>query len=270
MRHAKQLIYGVLYLIFWVAVGSGVYFHYVKPAPSCFDGIKNQAEEGIDCGGVCGNECIPSLEPITASNVWLLPIVISSSVVDSSSAFTATTTAPTTRASLLAEVRNPNLDYAAVGFTYTFKLYDEAGAEIISIPGSSYMYGAEVKYVAVPNINLPVDVRKVFRTELEISKPLWKKTVLFEKPDAIVSLTRVDSNGTFAVQGNIRNNEAVPLHVDLVAIFKDAAGTPKGASLTVLERLPGGEIRPFAIFHPLIENILLDRTQVFASTYTIQ
>jgi hypothetical protein len=271
MRHTKQLLYGVLYLIFWIGIGSGIYFHYIKPAPSCFDTIQNQNEEGIDCGGVCGNECIPTLQSIKANTVWALPLtLVNPPKTSTSSAFLATSTPDSSRITLLAEVRNPNPDYGAAGFNYTFTLYDTAGNQITSFPGSSYIYGAEVKYLALPNLELPASSPTVQSATLTITQPSWKKTSLFAKPAVAVNLRGVDTNGTFTVQGEVSNKEAVPLHVDLIAIFYDTAGNPKGASIAALDRLPGGSTREFAIFHPLITNVASERTQVFASAYTTQ
>jgi hypothetical protein len=42
---------------------------YVAPVESCFDGISNQGEEGIDCGGPC--VACPSEKPL-----WLVPTII--------------------------------------------------------------------------------------------------------------------------------------------------------------------------------------------------
>ena len=36
--------------------------------PSCTDGIKNQDELGIDCGGVCGNPCLGSITAFVNGN----------------------------------------------------------------------------------------------------------------------------------------------------------------------------------------------------------
>ena len=49
-RLLKQFLYGVFYLAIIAAVGVGFYFHYDNAPPSCFDGIQNEGEQGIDCG----------------------------------------------------------------------------------------------------------------------------------------------------------------------------------------------------------------------------
>ena len=73
-RKFKQFIYLLFYVLCWSAVIAGIYFLFLKPAPSCFDNKQNQGEEGIDCGGPCSKVCIPqAIKTITVVNrvVWL-------------------------------------------------------------------------------------------------------------------------------------------------------------------------------------------------------
>jgi hypothetical protein len=52
----KRWIIGLLYLVFFSLV---VFFFYsvFKTKETCFDGLKNQNEEDVDCGGVCFKKC---------------------------------------------------------------------------------------------------------------------------------------------------------------------------------------------------------------------
>jgi hypothetical protein len=47
-----------------------------EPCPTCFDGIQNQGEEGVDCGGPCDRECI-TLSYIIRNYWGIIPIILS-------------------------------------------------------------------------------------------------------------------------------------------------------------------------------------------------
>src|SRR5882724_8010535 len=95
-RRAKQIIYGIAFLLFWALIFTGVYFIFFHAAASCFDGVQNQNEEGIDCGSVCPTSCLPqTLAPIE------LVEPVKNFIVDQN------------HLSFLATVKNQNPAYAA-------------------------------------------------------------------------------------------------------------------------------------------------------------
>ena len=47
-RIRKQITIVAIVVLFFVIAGAWLYF-VLKPEPTCFDGIKNQDEEEIDC-----------------------------------------------------------------------------------------------------------------------------------------------------------------------------------------------------------------------------
>ena len=66
-RRVKQVVYGILYLAILGGIVTGIYFLLLKQPASCFDGIQNEGEAGIDCGGPCAVVCIPStIQPLSA------------------------------------------------------------------------------------------------------------------------------------------------------------------------------------------------------------
>jgi hypothetical protein len=248
MRHAKQFLYGFLFLIFWAAVGSGIYYHY-KPQPNCFDNLQNQNEGGVDCGGVCARVCTPDKATVEVARVSMFPLTES-------------------RVSVLGEVRNPNDLWAAADVSYTFKIYDAAGTLITSFPGHSYLHAEEIKYIASPNVELPKG-QSPAKADLVIDAVTWRKPADFQKPDLAVAVVRTESAPTLIVHGTLVNNGAVPVTADLTAIFYGESGEA-GVSETSLEHLNPGETREFAIFHPIIPGADASRTRVFASGYLTQ
>jgi len=59
-RALKQLAYFLFFVIVIGSISGGLYF-WLRTEATCTDGVKNQEEEGIDCGGPCANICLESL-----------------------------------------------------------------------------------------------------------------------------------------------------------------------------------------------------------------
>ena len=135
MRRAKQLIYGALYLIILVGIVAGVRALFFRPVASCFDVIQDQGETGVDCGGPCAKVCTPAtLQDISATgDIYVFN--------PSAGHYT-----------LLAQVANANAEFGTENFGYTFNLYDAAGNLLQSLPGQSFIYAGEVKYLLAPNL----------------------------------------------------------------------------------------------------------------------
>ncbi len=254
MRHAKQFLYGLAFLLFWAAVGSGVYYHFVKPAPTCYDTIKNQNEEGVDCGGVCARACTPDATTLVSSEVAVFPLAVSSTPL---------------RASLVAEIRNPNTDWAATNFNYEFTAYNAAGMPLGNFSGSAYIHAGEIKYVTLPNVELSKNALPS-RAELTITNPEWRRPGDFPQPNFTVNLTGTDIAPVVAARGTLENKSAVQGTAEITALFYDTAGNTIGVSATSLEHVDAGEVREFAIFHPALPGIDPSRTRIFASGYIIQ
>lgn len=252
MRHAKQFLYGIFYLIIWLGIASGVYYIFIKPAPTCYDGIQNQSEAGVDCGGVCAKQCLPALAPLSAGDVSVLPLFVSPAG---------------SRVSLVTEVKNSNPDWGAQSFAYTFHVYDSGDKEIGAFSGSSYIYGGEIKNIAVVNqqvSGVPASATVV------LTDPAWKKSLEFAAPSLTVNLTRTDRDQVITARGTVTNTGALNANVDLLALFYDAGGILRGASLGALKNIAPQGSSEFAILHPILDTIAPERTRVFAYGYSVQ
>ena len=147
-RLRKQILYGAFYLLVLVLIGGGIYFTFFKPAPSCYDNIRNQDEVEIDCGGVCSSVC---------STVKIKPLEVNGQIL--------TLRPDEKHMSILAQINNPNLDYMAKSFVYNFSLYDSADKIVKSFSGNSFIYSGEAKYILIPNFPNVVYSRIGFTAE---------------------------------------------------------------------------------------------------------
>lgn len=246
-RRLKQVIYGTFYLVFFALLGTSIYFLFLKPAPSCFDGKQNGIEEGIDCGlPACGKICLPS----TLRDIAVLGEPNLFSVDD-------------THSTLLVALQNSNLDYAAKSFRYEAKLYDKKGVISQTFSGNSFIYAGELKYIALPNIF--ASKADVGRIEFAIQNPAWVQADVFRKPQLMIQDQKASISGSnLLVEGRLVNQDTLRFSkVEVVVLFQGKLGQPVGASVTELDNMFPNETRSFTLTHPAIPDVVAAVTKVF-------
>jgi len=251
-RWTKQMIYGVLYLVVLVGIALGIYFLFFYRAPSCFDNVQNQGEAGVDCGGPCAKVCIPSETlGIVVGDVRMF--------VSSPGHYT-----------FLAEVENHNAGFASPGFGYAFDLYDASGALIGSVPGQSFIYASEVKYLLIPNVNVTTTVD---HAALVIGSTTWTTgsamglvPQLGNSRGAPLPITGTTvSSSSITVTGQVADGDIAAFNnIFIVAIFYDKNGKPVGASQTVLDAIAPNQTEDFSVTYPMVPNVNPSLTKVFA------
>ncbi|MEK9179924.1 MAG: hypothetical protein AAB897_00745 [Patescibacteria group bacterium] len=246
-RSAKQIIYGAFFLIILGAIFTWVYFLYLEPVESCFDGILNQNEQGIDCGGVCANACLP---------VGLKAL----QTVDRVLTFRPTSS----NLSILARVSNPNLDHAAKSFRYTFSLSDPTGKVVATFSGNSFLYAREVKYILLPNVPTPAEA--FTSVSFKAQNAEWVVRDEFPGPPTLTVSgldTRVEGNNLI-VEGRVTNGDILAFsELRVIALFQGQFGQLAGASETIIDRIVPNETKSFSIIYPAIPNADLAGTKVF-------
>lgn len=115
-RQRKSLYALVVIIAVVAAVGVPGFFYFYK-APTCFDGIRNGNETGVDCGGSCQKLC-PS--------AFLSPIV----------SWTRFEQVVTGVYNVAAYVINPNPAVGAADVPYHMALYDAQGTLITDVYGT--------------------------------------------------------------------------------------------------------------------------------------
>lgn len=247
-RLKKQLIYGLVFFgILFVLVAGPILFR-SAPAESCFDGIENQNESGIDCGGSCDALC---------------PLGKKIEVIGKINAFYV---APG-ESSVLAKIRNTDPAVAAKRFRYTFDVYGKGGERIQTLHGQSFIYAQEIKYLLLPGVRAGVD--EVERVDFNVTEFELAPSHEFRRPEITVPSFRTEIiQNHVEVTGDVTNQDEVniPL-VQVMAVFRGAFGQVFGASFTQIEDIRVGERRLFTILYPFHEGIDAGATEVipFAS-----
>lgn len=150
IRLLKQTGYGIFFLLFWLAIGFGVYRLYPRPAPSCFDGLKNGAETGLDCGGGC------------------LPCELKSARLRTGEVLVFK--AGPTASVLAVQAANPIKDYGA-RFDYQLDVFGSFGVKAESENGSALILPGGEEAFVFPPIALAAD--QITRASFKILSLRW-------------------------------------------------------------------------------------------------
>lgn len=253
IRLAKQLVYGAFYVVIWVLVIWGGYALLVHPAP-------------------------PPIQPVsvTAQPISVLGVNVFASTPGNET--------------FLAKVANINTNLAAQYFSFSFDLRDASGKIVESLPGASFLYGGEVKYVALVNqpvVNNAINNSVVNAWTLTISPATteWVASSSFGAAPifAIQNVaTQINTSsilnsgststaqniampGIALVTGTLADNDAATFNsIFIVAIFKDANGNPVGASQTEIDSIAPNQTENFSVSYPAVAGIDPAATEVEA------
>lgn len=247
-RLAKQLAYGSFYLAIVLGISLFVYFSFIRSGPSCMNGRQDAGEEGVDCGGVCSNTCLPtSLRTIE--------------IVDQVRLFRSH---PGTL-EVLAKIQNGNSEFASPSFTYVLNVHNEAGDIVDTVTGQSFIYGSDVKYISIVKNRITYAPAYV---ELTILSPRWVKASDYQRPllSGIQDQTIDVSSTTVAISGRIVNLDSVTIaRMVVTALFYDSLGLPIGISHTEIGHTVPEERKPFTVLHPAFIDVAPEKTQIFIS-----
>ncbi len=224
----RVLILSIVILVL-AFVGGGVFFLLSKPpAPTCIDGIQNQDERGVDCGGMCAYLCASD---VTVPSVTFTRAVTSGSRVD-----------------VVAQIQNRNSRASAENARYTVELYDQAGVRVGVVSGViDIPPGATVP---IFHSGIARDVATIGQAFLTIDSASlhWYESPL-PASSPLTESVRTESLSPPSVTALLRNPTAYPMRdITVVATIFDALGVPFAASQTVVETLPPRGTAPVSFF----------------------
>lgn len=245
-RRPKQLIYGLFYLLILAFIFVGLYLLFLKPGPSCSDGIKNQGEAGVDCGGPCAKICFPAdFEELQVVQEKFFRL-------------------PAGRVSFFAEIKNSNPDLAAKNFKYAFELSNDQGQLLDSESGDAFVYANDTSYLLIPN--LAVAQASAYKLKVEVSGVEWTPKESLPKPLLTFKDTEISLVGNEIIaRGLLVNQSFKPLiEVRILAIFYGRFGKPIGASETILNNLLPDQSQTFVVNHPPLSEVDSAATRLIA------
>lgn len=231
----KKYIVIAIYIAIFLLVVYGLYSIF-KHKPTCFDGIQNQNEKGVDCGGVCQKQCNDiKAQDLVVGKTGAVPSGLEN------------------KYDFYAEVSNPNAAFGNKNFTYEINFKDSAGNIIASRTGASFILPGEEKYVVENNIESP---RQPSLEEFKIISSDWLKFQdYYERPDIEIinkNYSEVSDGTNFAeAYGLLKNNS--PFDFDTIKIqiiLKDSNGNVLALNSTEMKTIRSKDNRDFKVFWP--------------------
>lgn len=205
-----------------IAFGAVILISVAYQTASCVDGVQNQGETGIDCGGPC---------PYLCTDQQLAPTVLFTQTVDNGSG----------RVDLVASVENKNVTAAARTVPYRVRVYGANQALLREMAGSIDLPPATVVPVYIPGVAASQQSVKNAFLEIDPTAPKW--FTLSPDPRIVPKVSGIRLGGTMnapRIQATLSNPSATALsNVQAVVMVYNPQGTIIGASSTVIPVIPG-------------------------------
>ncbi len=234
-RSKKRIIIISLYLLVIAAIFGGAYLSW-KPDPSCFDGIRNGNEEGIDCGGSCFKVC----EVVATRDI----LVEKTGFVSGGSS---------TKFDVFGEISNPNSFLGGKAIKYEFSLADALGKVIAAKKGSSFILPGEKKYLIEYGMESEVPPVQVTLAVLGVE---WVEFQEYQEKPQLKIINRnykeMNSEVIFSEASGLLKNES-PFDfykVKLKVALKDGRGEIIALNSTEMNTVKSGEDREFKVTWP--------------------
>ncbi len=224
----RQFFYFLIPFSVLVLILLFIYFTFFYKASTCFDGIKNGKESGVDCGGGCVLMCTgDNLEPIV---LWSKAFAVTSDVYN-----------------LVAFVQNPNIKSSSKDAYYTFRAYD----------GEGLLIGERSGITSVPkNRKFPVfeggfkSTKPIKRVDFDFQDLTWQKDESLVKDFIINNSPLENEKISPKVKGTIFNKSENAKTVELVVFVYDGKGNVVAVSKTVINDLLKNSTENFTFTWP--------------------
>jgi Mg-chelatase subunit ChlD len=226
----RRVQYGAGFTVLAALVATPIYFLYFVHEPTCFDGMMNGLERGIDCGGACQLVCAADVIPLTA--VWAESFKIVEGQYNA-----------------VAYVENRNTDVGSPALSYTFRLYDDAGL-ITERSGTT---------VLPPNGIYPIFEGRVqtgdrvpTRTTIEFGTDTeWREGEVGRDQFVLAERELVGADSQPRLIAQLTNNSLdIAKDVEVVAVIFNSQKQPLTASRTFLEEFPGRSTQEVVLTWP--------------------
>src|SRR3990167_4665752 len=228
-RIQKQLVIGMIFALLIAGSVYGLMDHFFIIEPTCFDGVQNGIEEGIDCGLLaCGVACEPPILPLSILSQKLIEIRPNDY-------------------DFVAQVNNPNSLFGAsrVGYQLNFGVLQKTGVFYI-LPG-------QTRFVIVPGIRVEGGITDAF---IDIKEVEWERFDTFENisfPIQRKSYTVINRNGTFSeLEAVVLNNSDFDFDkVEAGVILFDGSNNIVAVNRTDIRTLLSRTERYFKVSWPI-------------------
>ncbi|MDD9868251.1 MAG: hypothetical protein OXU73_02905 [Candidatus Campbellbacteria bacterium] len=246
----KLIINSIIFIVFVIIFVLFVLWWRYEP-PTCQDGLQNQDELGVDCGGICGSIC--PFESVSPTVLW-------TRVFHSNDTY-----------QIVSYIRNTNTDLTARDAKYDIALFDRNNVKINPLSGTVTLLPSSITPVFISmRIEEGDDIPN--RAFLEFTDGIeWSRSTVDEKETKlrIINERLVLDEETPRVEGEVENLSLNPIrNIDFFATVFDEEGNAIAASRYFIKRIAQRE-RKDLIFQwreriDGVESLCRLDTQVFA------
>lgn len=217
----KMGCFGMIGIVVLLISSYFVYIFFIKKTPTCFDGVRNQNERGIDCGGICSVVCTQDAKSLIP--LWTRVFHITDDVY-----------------SVVAYLENQNTTAAIQKISYEIRIYDDkniltsapiTGSTFISPQSKMAIFASPLK----TGKRIPQRAFITFTTSPQWMTPQKK----YQTPFLAVNETQLsDESSSPKLSARISNPTYYSLHdVEVTALLYDASGNAVHASQSFIENL---------------------------------
>lgn len=226
----RRVQYGSGFLVTLLLLVGGTWAVLHDEVVSCFDGIQNGSERGIDCGGTCVRIC--SAEAIPPNVLWAESFEIAPGQYNAT-----------------AYVENRNPVASVERLTYTFELLNGGqvvatrNGETVLPPGSIY---------PIFEGRIATNGQTVTETQLRIDPiEIWQPATLGREQFAVSDISLTGADARPRLDASIENRDLINADaVQVVATIFNDAGQPLTSSATFIESIPGRSRVPVVFTWP--------------------
>ncbi len=218
----------IVIIILALIVSVGVLFFHrtvLYNAPSCTDGVQNQNETGVDCGGACPYLCTEQVEK---------PVI----------QFARAVTNGGGRTDLIAYVENLNADAAVANAPYTVEMYGAEGTVVAKRSGFITLFTRSVTPLFIPgvahgsikivNAFLSFNTKKMRWVKHTSVRPLLPFSNIQVTQGSVAHITATITNPSTTVYRNLKviisvfdkNNNVIAASQTVVPVLRGLSTAP--------------------------------------------
>jgi len=231
MTTSQKRINIILFYILLIAAFAGVIYFMTRPEMTCTDGVKNQGEENVDCGGPC-QACKTEIKKEKL-------VVKSVETVENDKG----------GQDVLIKIYNPNEKYGAKMFEY--EIYNgEENQNTHNYKGRNFILPKETKHIIVNGYVPQNNAGRIFVKLTDNIK--WEKITKLKNPNLVIYNDKYNMQKTgnkyTTITGIVVNKSMADYRsVKVKGILRDVKGKLMGISYQTLDMLPSGGKRAFQI-----------------------
>lgn len=228
-QRRKSYITGSFILI----VLGGIFFSYqsTQAGPTCSDGIRNQGEPAVDCGGPCARVCPFEATPLSV--LWSRVLRVTEGRYD-----------------IAALIENKNSFFGVAVLPYTIKIYDANDILIAEKKGETFANPHQRFVLFLPNIDTGKRIPE--HIALELGDFDWRRVKAdYVAPTVSVEDKQLSSDPFPRLSATLTNSGLKPLvGLEVIAVLSDIDDNVLAVSRTEVGALARNESKEASFTWP--------------------